>query len=245
MKEEDEEKVMAGEGRIKCNVLSSLVCHSMWVCLYAPYYTKSSKQSHVTKPWLLLPHSWSFLSCICIPVSASTLPCDGILQTLSIMGLPSGYTSRSAKPCSWAHSPAAPLSLDLSPYLIHWLHPWAHRAAQHCFMHLRWRDLSSLCARPWQCEWALVGTNCSIHFCFLLCEFFDSWLNNIKNTKLCLTKRKTSKTHQFVPLGAEGIASAVESDETEQGLLFWQKKPGRAQKLMKQEELIFQVRKGK
>lgn len=114
MKEEDEEKVMAGEGRIKCNVLSSLVCHSMWVCLYAPYYTKSSKQSHVTKPWLLPPHSWSFLSRICIPVSASTFPCDGILQTLSIVGLPSSYTSRSAKPCSWAHSPAAPLSLDLS-----------------------------------------------------------------------------------------------------------------------------------
>lgn len=80
---------------------------------------------------------------------------------------------------------------------------------------------------------------------FVFFVSFDSWLNNIKNTKLCLTKRKTSKTHQFVPLGAEGIASAVESYETEQGLLFWQEKPGRAQKLMKQEELIFQVRKGK
>lgn len=33
MKEEDEEVVMPGKERIKCSDLSSLVCHSLRVCL--------------------------------------------------------------------------------------------------------------------------------------------------------------------------------------------------------------------
>lgn len=85
------------------------------VCLCVPCYIKSSKQSQVTNPWLLLPHSQSFLSCICTPASVSTLPCDRMLQTLSIMGLPSGYTWHSAKPCLWAHSQSV-LSLAFSHY---------------------------------------------------------------------------------------------------------------------------------
>lgn len=82
-------------------------------------------------------------------------------------------------------------------------------------------------------------------FVFFSVSFLTLGWIKLKKKKLCLTKHKTSKTHQFVPLGAQGIASAVESYETEQGLLFWQEKPGRAQKLMEQEKLIFQVRKGK
>lgn len=50
MKEEDEEEVMAGEERIKCSDLSSLVCHSLRVCLCVPFYIKTSKQSQVTNP---------------------------------------------------------------------------------------------------------------------------------------------------------------------------------------------------
>lgn len=153
---------------------------SFSVCLY---YIKSSKQPQVTNTWLLLPHSQSFLSCSCTPASVSTLPCGRMLQTLSIMGLPPGYTSHSGKPCSWAHSPAAALSLDFSHYPIHCWHPWAHKSAQHCSVHLRWQDLSSLCARLWHWEWVLLGTKCSIRFCFLPCEFFTLGWIKLKTRK--------------------------------------------------------------
>lgn len=71
---------------------------------------------------------------------------------------------------------------------------------------------------PWWEQPAL-----SIHFCLLVCEFSGSWLNKVKTKKDCLTKHKTTKTHQFVPLRAQGM----ESDEIQQGLLFWQEKPKR------------------
>ena len=99
------------------NVTIFLVCY---VCQYiqsylcVPCYTKCSKRSHITNPWLLLPHSWSSLSRTWSTVSVSFHPCDRPCQTLSIKALPSGSIPRSEKPCSWADSPAAPVSWDFS-----------------------------------------------------------------------------------------------------------------------------------
>lgn len=43
-----------------------------------------------------------------------------------------------------------------------------------------------------------------------------SWLSKVKNNMVCLTKHKTIETHQFCALRAQGVVSAVESDDIEQ-----------------------------